>query len=180
MRILFIGNSHTYVNDMCKMVYDNAKESGVECEVTMLAHPGWTLEQHANGPEAKFNILYGNYDYVVLQEHAHPFTEYDKYHDAVIKLNDYIKQTKAKTVISTVWAEQRYPERFANMMEIHRKVAKEINSLIAYVDEAWLKHQEEQPDVSLYGPDGEHASRIGSKLIADTVWETIFKDYNGI
>jgi len=73
LSILFIGNSHTYFNDMPLMVKDRADDDGFNCRVTMLAHPGWFLSQHVEEPEVRFNILYGEYDYVVLQEHAHPF-----------------------------------------------------------------------------------------------------------
>ena len=64
LRLLFIGNSHTYCNDMPLYVRAMARECGFDCEVTMLAHGGWYLEQHANEPDVRFNILYGKYDYV--------------------------------------------------------------------------------------------------------------------
>lgn len=73
LRILFIGNSHTYFNDMPEMVAERFRKTKYDCEVTMIAHGGWFLEQHVNEPDVRFNILYGHYDYVVLQEHAHPF-----------------------------------------------------------------------------------------------------------
>lgn len=73
MRVLFIGNSHTYVNDMPELFAGMAREKGIPCEVTMIAHGGWFLHQHQKEPDVRFNILFGNYDYVVLQEHAHPF-----------------------------------------------------------------------------------------------------------
>ena len=41
MRILFIGNSHTYVNDMPEIVARLAKKDGIDCEVVMIAHGGW-------------------------------------------------------------------------------------------------------------------------------------------
>ena len=66
LRILFIGNSHTYFNDMPIMVARRFREDGYDCEVTMIAHGGWFLEQHAQEPEVRFNILYVHYDYVVL------------------------------------------------------------------------------------------------------------------
>ncbi len=34
-----------------------AKEEGYECDVTMLAHPGWYLHQHVKEPEVRFKIL---------------------------------------------------------------------------------------------------------------------------
>ena len=73
LNILFIGNSHTYYNHMPRLVILRAIEAGYNCRVTMLAHPNWFLSQHAEEPDTRFNILYGKYDYVVLQEHAHPF-----------------------------------------------------------------------------------------------------------
>ena len=41
LRILFIGNSHTYFNDMPQMVARRFLEEGYDCEVTMIAHGGW-------------------------------------------------------------------------------------------------------------------------------------------
>ena len=73
LNILFVGNSHTYYNDMPLMVQRRAIECGYDFRVTMIAHGGWFLAQHAEEPDVRFNILYGGYDYVVLQEHAHPF-----------------------------------------------------------------------------------------------------------
>ena len=84
--ILFIGNSHTYYNDMPARVMQRAVDHGFDCRIAMLAHPGWYLDRHAGDPEAGFNIHYGSYDYVVLQEHAHPFDKLDKYHEAAEKL----------------------------------------------------------------------------------------------
>ena len=46
VKILFIGNSHTYYHDLPAWVALMAKEEGYECDVTMLAHGGWYLHQH--------------------------------------------------------------------------------------------------------------------------------------
>ena len=63
LRILFIGNSHTYFNDMPAMVAEKARKAGFDCEVTMIAHGGCCLGLiFRNG--CRFNILYGHYDYV--------------------------------------------------------------------------------------------------------------------
>ena len=48
LRILFIGNSHTYYHYLPAWVAQIASEEGYECDVTMLAHPGWYLHQHVN------------------------------------------------------------------------------------------------------------------------------------
>ena len=58
MRVLFIGNSHTYFNDMPNMFAELARKEGVACEVTMLAHGGWYLEQHQAEPETSCQGLF--------------------------------------------------------------------------------------------------------------------------
>ncbi len=48
--VLFIGNSHTYYNDMPLMVKRRAEDDGYACRVAMIAHGGWYLAQHAAEP----------------------------------------------------------------------------------------------------------------------------------
>ena len=64
LSILFIGNSHTYMNDLPLLVKTRAEEAGFPCRVTMLAHGGWHLAEHLGEPEARFNVAYGGYDHV--------------------------------------------------------------------------------------------------------------------
>ena len=92
LNILFIGNSHTYYNDMPFLVCQCAEEAGFDCRVAMLAHGGWHLAQHAEEQEVRFNILYGRYDYVILQEHAHPFAPEKEFLTAVTKLCQWIRE----------------------------------------------------------------------------------------
>ena len=57
LRILFVGNSHTYYNDMPHLVQLRAEKEGFACQVTMIAHGGWYLSQHAEEPDVRFNIV---------------------------------------------------------------------------------------------------------------------------
>lgn len=43
LRLLFVGNSHTFFNDMPEMVAERFREDGYDCEVAMIAHGGWSL-----------------------------------------------------------------------------------------------------------------------------------------
>ena len=73
---------------MLLMVQRRAEENGYYCRVVMIAHGGWYLAQHVEELDVRFNILFGGYDYVVLQEHAHPFGPVEKFLDAAVKLNE--------------------------------------------------------------------------------------------
>ena len=117
LEILFIGNSHTYKNDMPLMVRRRAIECGYECRVTMIAHGGWFLAQHAEEPDVRFNILFGGYDYVVLQEHAHPFGPVEKFRDAAVRLNSWIREAGSTPVIFDTWAKKSEPDMQEKMKE---------------------------------------------------------------
>ena len=177
--ILFIGNSHTYCNDMPAMVKRRAEEDGFDCRVTMLAHPNWFLSQHAGEPDVRFNILYGKYDYVVLQEHAHPFGPEEAFLEAAAALNRMIREAGSTPVILECWARKNEPELQEHMNEVHRRVAEEIGALVAPVGENWWNCIRSCPDLEMYDGDGAHASRAGSEFAAKTVWETILGELRG-
>lgn len=123
LRILFIGNSHTYFNDMPAMVAEKARKAGFDCEVTMIAHGGWYLEQHVQEPDVRFNILYGHYDYVVLQEFSHPFGPEEKFFGAVRTLNQWIREAKSKPVIYMTWARKEEQEVQPRMTAANKQIA---------------------------------------------------------
>ena len=104
LKVLFIGNSHTYYHDLPAWVALMAREEGYECDVTMLAHGGWYLRQHVKEPDVRFNIKYGHYDYVVLQEHSHPFDDIPGYIEAATTLSGWIREAGSKPVIYGTWA----------------------------------------------------------------------------
>ncbi len=180
LRILFIGNSHTYYNDMPVMVRRRfIEEDGLDCEVTMLAHGGWFLAQHVEEPDVRFNILYGNYDYVVLQEHAHPFGPEEKFFSAVRKLTDWIRQAGSTPVIYMTWAKKDEPEMQQRMTDAHRKIALETGALLAPVGENWWLYKESRPELEMYNADGAHASEAGSEFAAKLIWAVIHEDLYG-
>jgi hypothetical protein len=176
LSILFIGNSHTYYNDMPLMVKRRADEEGYNCRVTMLAHPNWFLSQHAEEPEARFNILYGKYDYVVLQEHAHPFGPEESFLNAAITLNEIIREAGSTPIIYECWAKKDEPELQDHMNKVHQHVADEIGALLAPVGEYWWGYKESWPDLEMYDEDGAHASHAGSDFAAKYIWEEIRMD----
>lgn len=178
LRILFIGNSHTYFNDMPDMVATMFRENQYDCEVTMIAHGGWFLEQHVNEPDVRFNILYGHYDYVVLQEHAHPFGPEEKFFAAVRQLNEWIRQAGSKTVIYMTWAKKEEEFNQERMTVAHEQIAEEIGALIAPVGKYWWSYMRSWPEIEMYYKDGQHASPQGSEFAAKYIWDAINTDLN--
>ena len=77
MKVLFIGNSHTFFNDMPELFARFVeKTTGEKPEVVMLAYGGRDYQWHRKEYFAvRFNLMYGGYDYCVLQQAAHPYPE---------------------------------------------------------------------------------------------------------
>ena len=176
MRVLFIGNSHTYFNDMPLMVQRCAYDEGFDCRVTMIAHGGWFLEQHVAEPDVRFNILFGKYDYVVLQDHSHPMAPIEEFSTAASAINTWICEAGCVPVIYETWAKKDEPELQDHMNEVHHHVAEEIGALVAPVGENWWTYKESWPNLEMYDEDGAHASYAGSDFAAKLIWETILDD----
>lgn len=178
LKILFIGNSHTYFHDMPHLLAERAKMDEYDCEVVMIAHGGWFLEQHVKEPDVRFNIKYGKYDYVVLQEHSHPFADKEQYEQAVRTLDAWIKEAGSKTVIYETWAKKSEPELQPYMNELHEEIAAEIGAILAPVGENWWQYKELFPNEEMYYEDGAHASLKGSEFAAKYIWEAILTEQN--
>ena len=73
MKVLFIGNSHTFVHYVPLRVMEYARKKNRKIEAVMLTHPGMGLDWHLEQSQTYFNVLYGDYDAIVLQHNAHPF-----------------------------------------------------------------------------------------------------------
>lgn len=180
-RILFIGNSHTYFNDMIGMFMCMANEikSIPNVEVTMLAHPYVNLDYHKDQPEVRFNILYGGYDYIVIQQGAHPFKGEKDLIDGAKAINEFIKETNGVPVAYMTWAQKDKPENQDEMTRAYVNMSKKINAILAPVGEVFKALRDE--DIELYYKDGSHASKIGSYISAATILKAIFKcDLNNL
>ena len=176
LNVLFIGNSHTYYNDMVHLFAELCKKSGLEITTTMLTSPGQSLIWHYNDPQVRFNILYGNFDYIVLQDAAHPFAGEQALLEGVEKIQSFIHQTTAKTMLYMTWAKQDTPQDQVMMSDAYQTVAKKTNSLLAPVGDCWKKSLELSPNLNLFDDDGKHASEAGSTLVATVIYDTLISD----
>ena len=172
MKILFIGNSHTYMNDMPEITRQMIElATGETAEVFMLAYSARSLKWHM-GEEyfsERFNILHGGYDYLVIQEQAHPMTDESDTITYTGRLIELCRKVNTKPIIFETWAEKAKPENQAEMNRRYTELAKKENALLAPIGEIWSEVSDElkdRADADLYWRDGAHASAVGDYLIA--------------
>jgi hypothetical protein len=170
MKVLFIGNSHTFFNDM-PLTFARLWEAGTGEGISpvMLCHPGMGFDYHVKELfECRFNLLYGGFDYCILQQKAHPFAGTEEDFAAGKRLVELAKAGGVKPVFALTWAEKKYPEHQAVMNEFHERLCRETGALLSPVGLVWQSLLRKDPDFPLYWEDGEHASVYGDYLIACT------------
>lgn len=174
MKILFIGNSHTFFNDMPKMLSLMAQSRGLDFDTVQNTSGGKGLDWHAGQPDVRFNILYGGYDVIVLQHMAHPFPGEQSLLDGAGQLMAYIACTPARVVSYMPWSARDNPQGQAEMIAAHEALAARYPGLaLAPAGRVWDYIRHSHREIELYYHDGHHASPIGSWLVAATLLRTL-------
>ncbi len=112
LKVLFIGNSYTYVNDLPSLIVglaDSADGRKIETDGHLVG--GCTLEQHVKDRKAIDKIRVKRWDAVVLQEHSlQPIINRESMYKHARILDGEIKTQGAKTIFYLTWARQNLPE----------------------------------------------------------------------
>jgi len=175
MRILFIGNSHTFANDMPFTFAQIATNQGEDVDVVMLASPGVTLGWHAQHPETRANITKGNWDYIILQQVAHPFAGFENLLTEARQLVKIIQTTKAKPILFMPWASAKVPSAQRELEDSYLLASEKLQTALAPIGTIWWQLLNEHPSLNLFDPDQEHANATGSYLAACIFYSLIFQ-----
>ena len=133
----------------------------------MLAYGGRGYRWHRKEYTAmRFNLMYGGYDYAVLQQSAHPYPEIEETLDYGSDIIGLCHRQGVKPVVFMTWAEKRFPENQQKMIDTCEKLAAENNALLAPIGKVWERVNKEHPEIELYFADGEHAGPYGDFLIS--------------
>ena len=173
MKILFIGNSHTYYNEMPRIVRDLFASTGRRVDVVMETEGGKGVIYHCERKDALFNIRHGGYDVIVLQDKATNFNAEEFAQGMDIIAEKGLSQTNTRRILYMPWANQFKPEEQAPMTAAYVAAAAKHNCALAPVGEIWHPLLLVHPDLELYRPDGNHATPLGSYLAACTIFYTI-------
>lgn len=174
MRILFIGNSLTFVNDVPAMVCTLARSTGRKAVCDMIAKPDFGLEEHWRDGEARRAIARG-WDVVILQQGPSALRE------SRVMLLDYarrfdaeIKKAGARTAFYMVWPSRQRRGDFPAVSQSYAAAAKAVDGLLIPAGDAWRAAWEIDSKLPLYGADGFHPSAMGSYLAAMVIYRQLF------
>jgi hypothetical protein len=174
MRVLFIGNSLTYVNDLPWTVSNLAALTGDTLQTAQVAFPDYALEDHATQGDAVRAINHGGWQYVVLQQGP---SSLDSSRQTLIKWTVYfdriIRSTGAHTALYMVWPSVDNFSTFPRAIDSYKVAAKAVNGLLLPGGAAWLAAWAKDSTLQLYAPDGLHASPLGTYLVALVIYERL-------
>jgi hypothetical protein len=189
LRVLFIGNSYTFVNDLPHTFAVLALSGGHAVEVEMAAEGGWTLQAHADSPETIKKIEQGRWDYVVLQEQsqlpASPSARKAAMFPAARELARRIRKSGATPLLFQTWAhrdgwaEQGLRSADAMQAEMNRgylAIAKDLETTVVPAGEAWALARRQKPPLDLWQADGSHPNELGAYLTACVFYGAIFHE----
>ncbi len=175
-RILFVGNSKTYTNDIPGKFAKICKSMGKKVSVSTVAVGSSSLTETAK--KEKKQISKGTYDYVVIQDHTSTVTNYSKYlkgAKSVVKLVKK-KNPKVKVVVRNIWLKKTSSKKSIEKAYSNtKKVAKKLNARISQDGPAFELCKQKYPGISLY-TDNKHPSKRGAYLSACCVYCAIFRE----
>lgn len=186
VRVLFIGNSYTYFNNMPGIFAELARIGGRgKVETATVAPGGWRLKDHWEKGDARLLLLNRRWDFVVLQDQSVLGAYY--YLEGKLRVstdeifrpfaNDWaksIQEVGAVPVFYLTWARKATPEDQAALNYAYINAAKGTRSKVAPVGLAWTRVRDRHPEIELYFKDGSHPSPAGSYLAACTIYATVF------
>ncbi len=177
IRVLFVGNSYVYYNNLAQMIglLTDSMKTKIICKKSTAG--GATLGEHWNGAkglQSKQAITKEKYDIVVIQDNSMwPL----RYPDSVLfhgKLFcDLIKQTGAKPYIYNTWSRKKTPETQTAINHVYEELGRQNNAVVVPAGNCWAKAIELQPGIELYHSDESHPSALGTFLVALSFIKTI-------
>ena len=188
-KVLFIGNSYTYVNNLPELTSMMMLSSGDSIEYEMSAPGGCTFQQHCSVSSPL--IQQGGWDYVVLQEQSQlpsfPESQFmQESYPYAQQLCDAIRlyNPDAKIAFYMTWGRKNgdaqncpyYPplctyEGMDSLLYARYMMMAEDNHVcVSPVGAAWHYVRDHYPEIELYQSDESHPAYVGSYIAAACIY----------
>lgn len=169
--VLFLGNSHTQVNNVPQLVVDIAAQAGeTSLRADVIAAGGAALEDLWTLGSAHYALTRYPWDYVVMQQgpsslpqsqvHLRTWTE---------KFAPLIRAANGEPILYQIWPSTARRIDAANALTSYTLAAAAVGGILAPAGDAFTEALDTHPALQVYSPDGLHGSIFGSYLAALTI-----------
>lgn len=191
-RILFIGNSYTFYNQLWDVFAEIARGEGHPVSVDEVTKGGYRLAQ-MNDPSNEYGAQIAqklsnhSYDIVFLQEQSlNPILNSKQFNTSVRALSEKIRAIGAKPVLYETWGRKTGHEALEQngwttetmtslLASAYHKIGKECDVEVSPVGEAFYEVYSKHPEIELYHADMTHPSPAGTYLAALCHYATVFQ-----
>jgi len=171
LRVLFVGNSLTYTNDLPLLVAALSRGHEVEIETGMIAIPNASLEDHWNDGRSRREIASGKWDVVVMQQGPSSLaSSRENLVEWSGRLADEVRAAGARPALFTVWPDASRRAYLDDVIESYRVAAESCRCELLPAGLAWKEAWSRSGRLSLFGADGFHPGPDGSYLAALVIW----------
>lgn len=196
LRVLFLGNSYTYVNNLPSLLANFAAAAGDSLIFDSNTIGGYTFQQHSTNTTTLAKINQGTWDFVILQEQSQrpsfPLSQvqadvfpYAKILDSLI----HVANPCTKTMFYMTWGRKNgdasncanFPPlcTYQGMDSLLRlrytMMANDNEALLSPVGAVWRQLRKNNPTIELYQTDESHPSAAGSYAAAACFYTALFR-----
>jgi len=195
LRVLFVGNSHTYVNDLPGLFLGLSEAAGRPVRTDASACSGYSLEDHTNTRATLDKIGQDSWDCVVLQEQSVVPTihywRYNSMYPAARLLDSLVRRQGAQTVFYMTWGwkyggqhsyrdstSPDFPDYFEMQESVrvaYQEIAAELAAVVAPVGMAFARARRVDSLVDLWQEDCCHATLEGTYLGACVFYAVLYE-----
>lgn len=192
LKVLFLGNSYTGVNNLPQIVHDVALSAGDTLVFDSYTPGGYQLIDHSNDVISQNKIMTGGWDYVVIQgQSQEPITLNNQFNSGGSALYNQIKQYNPCTVTMPymTWGRKNgdvsncaafpvmctYQGMDSTIRSHYLTLTNFINGEVSPVSVVWNYLRQNYPGIDLYQTDESHPSLAGSYAAACCFYASLFK-----
>ncbi|MGH7515498.1 MAG: SGNH/GDSL hydrolase family protein [Gemmatimonadales bacterium] len=172
LRILFIGNSLTYANNLPSLVQHLGESNSARpVVVSSVAFGGYSLEDHWNQGAALAAIKQGGWDLVVMQQGPSALPESrTNLIEWTGRFAAEIRKVGARPAVYMVWPPLDSQSDWDAVTASYAAAATAANAVLFPAGEALRSAYQANPGMPLFDTDGFHPARLGSEGVALVIY----------
>jgi hypothetical protein len=172
--LLFMGNSHTSVNDLTKMVAEMVRAGRPGKTVASVEAEGWMfLDERLDDPPSMALLRSQQWSVVILQAQKYSSSGQVQYSTAEAK--ELVRISRAQHAVPIMFPEwpRRGIDETQRIFDLHVSIAQAEPACVAPIPQAFDLALARDPTLTLHAADGNHSAPAGAFLAALVLYATI-------
>jgi len=172
--LLFMGNSHTSVNDLSKMVADMVRAGRPGKSVASVEAPGWLfLDERLTDAPSMDLLRSQNWNFVILQ--AQKYSSSGQVAYSTEEAKELVRRSRTQHAVPIMFPEwpRRGIDETQRIFDLHVSIAQAEPACVAPIPQAFDLALARAPTLTLHASDGNHSAPAGAFLAALVLYATI-------